>query len=86
MSNPGIPRGGEPPQEIIDLIEQDLKAKGHKPKSIGPMQPDETVRGNHEQQYQAEIIMTDSNDGIAVYDANKQNGEWKVTHLRTQQI
>lgn len=86
MSNPDIPRGGEPPDEIIEEIKKDLEQKGMKPKSIRPSNPEETVKGNHEQQYHAEVIMPNSDDGVAIYDAYKQAGEWSISHSNTQRL
>lgn len=86
MSNPDIPRGGEPPDEVIKKIKKDLEQRGMKTKAIRPSNPEETVKGNHEQQYHAEVIISNSDDGVAIYEAHKRAGQWSISYINTRRL
>jgi hypothetical protein len=87
MPGSGVSQPDDPPKELIDLMVEDIESRGEKPRSAAePTDSQKSARGNYEQQFRFPVILPNNDDGVARYNASKQDGEWEVKHLGTQRV
>lgn len=84
MTTGRLPRDVNIPGEITDLIRADLATRNLELVELGPSEPFAAAAGSYEQEYVATIAFPDGTDGMAIYSAYQNAGEWTVDHRFTE--